>query len=225
MLASAPGRSCAEFVRASQSGHALPRQSVAAVTRYRYNLAMFCAQCSQPLPIVRRGDTVFCSSRCRVAAHRALPPEQLRIINRWVRYSAKKVPLTATGDNASSTNPSTWCDFDTAAASQIGAGFGFVLTNADRIACVDIDHCLDGRGRLKPWAQEILAGVPDTYMEVSPSGDGLHVWGMADITKGRRAGGVEVYGTGRYITVTARRWRKSVTTFADLNEWIGTLPI
>ena len=186
---------------------------------------MTCAHCSSSLPVVRRGDTVFCSSRCRVAAHRSLPAEQLRLIDRWVRYSPTKVPLTTNGDNASSTNPSTWCDFATAAASQIGAGFGFVLTNADRIACVDIDHCLDGRGRLLPWAQDIIAGVPDTYIEVSPSGDGLHVWGLADIDKGRKVGGVEVYGSGRYMTVTAQRWRKCATAFADLNEWIGTLPI
>lgn len=177
------------------------------------------------MPVLRRGDARHCSTRCRVAAHRALPPEQLRIANRWVRYSTTKVPLTITGDNASSTNARTWCDFETAAASTVGAGLGFVLTDVDRIACVDVDHCLDGRGRLLSWAQEIFANVPDTYMEVSPSGDGLHVWGMADISKGRRSGGVEVYGSGRYITVTTRRWRKCVTTFADLNEWIGTLPI
>lgn len=177
------------------------------------------------MPLLRRGDARFCSSRCRVAAHRALPPEQLRIVDRWLRYSARKVPLTATGANASSTNSKTWCDFDTAASSTVGAGYGFVLTDEDRIACVDIDHCLDGRGRLKSWASEILAGVPDTYIEVSPSGDGLHVWGLADFTNGRRSGGVEVYGSGRYITVTARRWRNSVTTFADLNDWIDTLPI
>lgn len=224
-LAAAPGPSCAELVRHTENGHERPRQRPAAVTRCRYNLAMSCAQCSSPLPVIRRGDARFCSARCRVAAHRALPAEQLRIIDRWVRYSPTKVPLTVAGDHASSTNPRTWCDYETAAASSVGAGLGFVLSQADRIACVDIDHCLDGKGRLLGWAQEILANVPDTYIEVSPSGDGLHVWGMADIDKGRRSGGVEVYGSGRYLTVTARRWRKSVTTFAELNEWIGTLPI
>lgn len=186
---------------------------------------MTCAHCSSSLPVVRRGDTVFCSSRCRVAAHRALPAEQLRIIDRWVRYSSKKVPLTASGDAASSTNASTWCDFTTASTSTAGVGVGFVLTNADRITCVDIDHCLDGRGRLLSWAHDIIAGVPDTYIEVSPSGDGLHVWGLADIDKGRKAGGVEIYGSGRYMTVTSQRWRKCATAFADLNEWIGSLPI
>jgi primase-polymerase (primpol)-like protein len=186
---------------------------------------MTCAHCSSSLPVLQRGDARFCSTRCRVAAHRSLPAEQLRIVDRWVRYSPTKVPLTAAGDNASSTNSSTWCDFDTAARSSAGVGVGFVLSDVDRIACVDIDHCLDGRGRLRSWATDILANVPDTYIEVSPSGDGLHVWGLADIAKGRRSGGVEVYGSGRYITVTSQRWRKCGTAFADLNEWIGSLPI
>jgi len=177
------------------------------------------------MPVMGRSDAMFCSSRCRTAAHRLLPAEQLRIVDRWVRFSSEKVPLTAVGGSASSTNSLTWCDYDTAAASSAGVGVGFVLSSADRIVCVDIDHCLDGRGRLRLWAQEILAAVPDTYMEVSPSGDGLHVWGFGDVVKGRRAGGVEIYGEGRYLTVTARRWRKCVTTFADLGEWIGMLPV
>jgi len=65
--------------------------------------------------------------------------------------------------------------------------------------------------------------MPTTYVEVSPSGDGLHVWGFATVDKGRRSGGVEVYGSGRYITITGKRWRGSVASFADLTDWLITL--
>lgn len=172
-----------------------------------------------------RGDSRYCSSRCRLAAHRALPARQLRDVPRWIRWSRTKVPLTAEGGAASSTDSSTWCDFDTAAASNVGVGVGFVLSTADRIVCVDLDHCLDGKGRPKQWAADILASIPDTYVEVSPSGDGLHVWGLADVGKGRKCGGVEVYGSGRYLTVTSKRWRHSRSTLTEIGDWIDTLPL
>lgn len=183
-----------------------------------------CATCSSPISPLARADARFCSSRCRVAAHRALPAEQLRLVDRWVRWSKTKVPLTTFGAAASSTNPDTWTSYDDAIASDAGVGIGFVLSNVDRIVCVDIDDCLDGRGRLDPFASVILADVPDTYIEVSPSGRGLHVWGFGDVVAGRVTSGLEVYGTGRYITVTGRRWHKCPTAFAELDEWLVTLP-
>ena len=177
-----------------------------------------------PLPLLRRGDARYCSSRCRLAAHRSMPPAELRSRSRWVRYDAGKRPLTVDDTPASSTNSATWSDFDTAAASAVGVGLGFVL-NGDGIVCVDLDHCLDGRGRLTPWAAELLADCPDTYVDVSPSGRGLHVWGFGTVVKGRKSGNVEVYGTSRYLTVTAKRWRHSGATFAGLDDWIATLPL
>ena len=185
---------------------------------------MTCSWCSTPLPLRRRGDARFCSSRCRLAAHRALPAAELRSRDRWVRFAADKRPLTASGSWGSSTNAATWCDYATAAASTAGVGIGFVL-NGDGIVCVDLDHCLDGRGRLTPWAAELLADLPDTYVEVSPSGHGLHVWGFGDVVKGRKSDGVEVYGTGRYLTVTGKRWRHSGATFCRLDDWIDSLPL
>lgn len=142
---------------------------------------------------------------------------------RWVRWSADKVPLTIENRAASSTNPTTWTGYESALFSTAGVGVGFVLSGVDRIVCVDIDNCLDSRGRLHDWARDILADVPRTFIEVSPSGNGLHVWGFGDVHKGRRLNGVEIYGSDRYITVTGKRWRHSVGTFAELGDWIGRL--
>lgn len=184
---------------------------------------MRCAWCSSSIGPLSRGDSRYCSGRCRVAAHRAAPPSTLRAIDRWVRWTATKVPLTPTGKNASSTNSSTWSSYAEVADSTVGVGIGFVLSDVDRIVCVDLDHCLDGRGHPEPWAARMLTTVPATYIEVSPSGHGLHVWGLGDITKGRRNGNVEVYGTGRYLTVTGRRWRHAGASFAELGNWIDSL--
>lgn len=184
---------------------------------------MVCLRCSGPVALLARGDSRFCSSRCRVAFHRSLPAQTLRDIPRWVRWSADKVPLRVTGGNASSIDPSSWVSWEVASSSSVGVGAGFVLSDADRIVCVDVDHCLDSRGRLMAWAVQRLAGMPATYVEVSPSGSGLHVWGFADVEKGRRLDSVEVYGSGRYITVTGRRFRGCGVEFANLDGWMSDL--
>jgi primase-polymerase (primpol)-like protein len=185
--------------------------------------------CGNPLPVAGRGRVPhFCSGRCRVAAHRAKthPPVELTSMPRWVRRSATKVPLTADGTPASSTDPATWSTYATACRSSAGAGLGCVL-NGDGIVCIDLDHCLDAAGNPTPWAADILSWTPSTWIEVSPSGDGLHIWGRAELAAGRRfrAGGrhIEVYGSGRYITVTGRRYENAPNELADLGALIASL--
>lgn len=184
---------------------------------------MDCVRCSAPITFLARGDSRFCSTRCRVAFHRSLPAQVLRDIPRWVRWSADKVPLRVSGGNASSNDPSSWVSWEVASSSDVGVGVGFVLSADDSIMCVDIDHCLDQRGRLLPWAAERLAGMPATYVEVSPSGSGLHVWGVGSVVKGRRLDCVEIYADGRYITVTGKRFRGCGVEFAGLDDWVDDL--
>ncbi|MBP2341111.1 hypothetical protein JOF41_007365 [Saccharothrix coeruleofusca] len=177
-----------------------------------------CDRCGKPLAVRARKGTRFCSTRCRVAAHRNKIPVELRERPRWVRHTAAKVPLTADGRAASSTDPTTWSTYEQVQHHQRK---GLVL-NGDGLVCIDLDHCLvDGRptGR----AAEILAALPDTYIEVSPSGDGLHVWGYARVGAGRKLpGGVEVYGTGRYITITGKRFGRC-TRLADIGVVVEQL--
>ena len=104
-------------------------------------------------------------------------------------------------------------------------GVGFVL-DGDGIVCLDLDHALED-GRPVEWAAQLLARLPATYVEVSPSGTGLHVWGRARVVRGRRirdgVRSVEIYGTGRYITVTGRRWRGASSRLADLDAVVAEL--
>lgn len=112
-------------------------------------------------------------------------------------------------------------------ASKVGVGPGFVL-NGDGIVCIDLDHCLVD-GVLEPWAQAIIDMVPATYVEVSPSGDGLHVWGYGELERGRRirvdGGMVEAYATARYLTVTGVAWGQSVGTLGRLDRVFRELGI
>tara|TARA_R110002051_G_scaffold1853_1_gene10157 strand:+ start:20679 stop:21245 length:567 start_codon:yes stop_codon:yes gene_type:complete len=173
-----------------------------------------CEWCGKSI-VSKNAQARFCSSKHRVYAHRAARvapafPAELRERNRWVRWAEvmrkgrlDKVPLQLNGANASSTDPKTWSSYDDASASTLGAGLGFVL--GDGIGCIDLDHCLID-GRATPEARKFLRDYPSHYIEVSPSGDGLHIWGLQEEQGGRRQsiGGlsVERYSVGRYITMT-----------------------
>lgn len=154
-----------------------------------------------------------CSTRCRVALHRlgagALPPALVRA-DRWIRYTERKVPLDArTGRAASSTDSSTWSPYAVAARSEHGVGIGFCL--GDGFAAIDLDHCLVD-GRPTDAALAFLADYPEHYVEVSPSGEGLHILGYAPEAPGtrRREHGlaVERYSRERYVTVTGTIYQR-----------------
>lgn len=181
-----------------------------------------CARCASSLSPLARADARFCSTRCRVAAHRAERqlPAELRDRARWVRWNARKVPLQPDGRYASVSDSSTWSTFSEVDASGVGLGVGFVL-DGDGVVCIDLDHCLEG-GRLAGWARDVLRSLPRTYVEVSPSGTGLHIWGFgnveaAQVVRREDGGGVEVYGDSRYLTVTGRRWADAPLKFARLD--------
>lgn len=121
------------------------------------------------------------------------------------------MPTQLSGAPASSTDPGTWTTYARVRAHRRK---GFVLGGG--FACLDLDHCLT-RERPNALAREVLERVPGAYVEVSPSGDGLHVWGWCGERPGRRRGGVEAYSAGRYITVTGRVFRKG--GLVDLSEF------
>lgn len=160
----------------------------------------------------------YCSSACRQRAFRERRrsgiPVAMREAGRWVRWSrvergvrVAKMPVQVSGRAASSTDASTWCGYVEAAKSQAGVGLGFVLGAG--FACVDIDHCLSG-GVPDARAERLLAANPGAYVEVSPSGDGLHIWGTAPEAPGRRSDEFEFYSVGRYMTVTGKVFRGGV---------------
>jgi primase-polymerase (primpol)-like protein len=186
-----------------------------------------CEHCGGAMPLLKRRHARYCSTRCRVAAHRARRalPRELTSRRRWVRRDATKAPRTVTGRRASSTNPATWSSYREAVKSRAGVGLGYVLAG-DGIVCLDLDHCLKG-GRLAPWAQAILDRCPPTYIEVSPSGDGLHVWGLGTVGRGRRVrmdgGQVEVYDRGRYMTITRQRYGQAPAKLGRLDDVIEAL--
>lgn len=103
---------------------------------------------------------------------------------------------------------------------------GFVLGHG--IGCVDFDDCVHD-GVLDERVVRLLAYAPDTFVEFSPSGSGIHVWGRLPEGLGRmftRKDGVKVefYSRGRYMTVTGRRVPKmSRRVLGDLRSFTRVL--
>jgi primase-polymerase (primpol)-like protein len=165
-----------------------------------------------------RSDARFCSTKCRVYySRRPKLPEKMAQSRRFVRYTARKVPFSVTGAPASSTNSETWASYDDAKASTVGAGLGFVL--GDGVGCIDLDHCF-AEGELAPWAAEIVAANHGTFMEVSMSGEGLHIFGLLPEGPGRKIRedqrSIEVYSRGRYIALTLNTFDNAPATLRPL---------
>ena len=121
-----------------------------------------------------------------------------------------KVPYTpGTERRASSTDLMMWATFEEAlAAYEAGEppydGIGFMFCSADPFVGIDIDDCRDGEsGAIAPWAQSIIDRVQEGYVEISPSGAGIHIIVQGSIRDGgMRKGKVEMYGRGRFFTIT-----------------------
>lgn len=176
-----------------------------------------------------RADAKFCSTRCRVANARkkkreaGLFPAEMTSKARFLRWKlvdrrgkATKVPLTVDGRAGSSTDASTWVSFTAAEASTAGVGVGFVL--GDGIGCIDLDNAIVN-GAVEPWAQVVLDDNQNTFVEVSQSGTGLHVFGLLAEAPGRmiRDGrNIEWYSVGRYIALTGKRFAAAPSRLAPL---------
>lgn len=137
-------------------------------------------------------------------------PAALRRVPRWVCHK-RKVPYdpAALCRKASVTDPSTWGTFDQAqTAYEEGNrdGVGLVLAG-DGIVGVDLDHVVHD-GVPDPAAMALLDRIGCEFIELSPSGTGLHGWGYGPNIGGRRGKldgvSVELYSQGRYLTMTGR---------------------
>lgn len=165
-------------------------------------------------------------------------PEELRALPQWVTWGDElvdgrraKVPYTPTGRRASSTDPNTWGTFEEAVRKWWEAvdsasplrGIGYVLARNDAFVGVDFDDCRL-RGHLHPVVAELVAQL-DSFTEISPSGNGLHVFVRADL-KGHRnrtsktpwGGEFEAYAHSRYFTITGQHLEGTPGTVEDRQE-------
>lgn len=135
-------------------------------------------------------------------------PRLLKDLPQWVVVRRdSKIPLDAkTGMAASSVEPSTWSDFNTAhelVKDGIAGNVGFVFSGNDAIIGIDIDDGLDEEGFMSPLAVDII-GRCKSYTEKSRSGRGFHILLKGSLPfKGKNnLAGVEIYKSARYFIMT-----------------------
>ena len=140
---------------------------------------------------------------------------------RWVETDngrRTKPPFVAAEPqrHASISDPNTWRSYAAAlTAAQAGAGDGacFMLTENDELAAIDLDDCRDpDTGSITAWAQLFLQRAAGAYVEITPSGAGLRVWGRASGAALHRVfnldndGRVELFRrTNKVLTVTGQQ--------------------
>jgi primase-polymerase (primpol)-like protein len=151
---------------------------------------------------------------------------ELREQDQWVcwKYEERdgkktKIPVNPhTGQYASSSDPDTWSDLDTALeyheSNTETDGIGVVFGSDDFVAGIDLDNVRHPEtGELEYWAEEVIARA-DSYTEVSPSGTGIHILLYGMMPDGRTRANqnstldvfdtseMEMYDSGRFFTVT-----------------------
>ena len=136
-------------------------------------------------------------------------PVEMQRVAQWVCWRHEdrgekkrtKVPYTpGTMKLANVVDPTTWSDFNSCVSAMTHFdGVGFVLSRNDPFCIVDLD-ATDNPEHLHRQVeiQEML----DSYSEVSPSGNGLHVVVKAALKRGRRRGPFELYSSERFMTCT-----------------------
>lgn len=144
-------------------------------------------------------------------------PLEMRLFNQWVVWRFEdteclkptKVPYSAlNGKHADVNKPETWSNFDeavSAAASGIYSGIGFVLTNNDPYTFIDLD---DTKGNKEELDRQLsIFKEFESFAEISPSGNGLHIIIKGSIPSGRKRSNIEIYSDSRFMTMTGNTYR------------------
>jgi AAA domain len=173
-------------------------------------------------PIESEASHQASSNRPEYAPFTGLPDlpalGELKSQPRWVAWKWEerdgkptKPPVNPrTGNYASTSNPSTWVSYELAARCAVERGLpgvGYVLGDEDGdLTGIDLDKCISASGKIKPWAREIL-DCGETYAEISPSGRGIRLLARGKIPAAVKfdPANVELYGAGRYLTITGNR--------------------
>lgn len=196
-------------VRQAQAGASLPGESA-------------------PVAEVEHAETIVAQFNEINKFHDPLPevPAVMKAKRQWVRWRLEtvntkptKVPYQVNGEKASSSDPSTWTEYQTAVTGAIintEQGVGFMFTGG--FAGIDLDGSRNPKtGEITPWADGIIQSLDDVYVEVSPSGTGLHIFVLGKVPGadkkfnlnpaiGYGKAAIEIYDERRYFTVTGNSY-------------------
>jgi putative DNA primase/helicase len=161
-------------------------------------------------------------------------PAELTEYKQWVLWRRievngrmAKMPISPwSGKAAACDKPETWTTFRHACVAlrrYTAEGIGFVFTTADPFCGIDLDKCRAENGRIKDESLKLIHHL-DSYAEISPSGDGVHIIVKAKLgSSGRRTAGLEVYASGRYFTMTGKHLDGTPESIEERQEQLDNL--
>ena len=160
-------------------------------------------------------------------------PEELKVSPNWVCRNVKKEPINPkTGRLASSDNPETWASFNEAVlyAQKHSLGIGFQFGTGDNlsgVAGIDIDHCRNPKtGALNEVAQDAALIFSGCYVEISPSGTGVHILIYGKLPENARHKikklNLELYDRKRYFTITGNMLPGAISIIRQAQNELDT---
>lgn len=137
----------------------------------------------------------------------------------WVNYrletahgKTQKIPYAVAGGLASSTNPLTWSTY--AEAIHKSDKVSIACTLDQKFLAIDIDHCIKEKS-ISHEKKDIIINLiseANTYTEISPSGNGLHLYLILteslSLIANKKAP-FECYTSKRFLTVTGNSFGSS----------------
>jgi len=136
-------------------------------------------------------------------------PEEMKTLKRFIGWKKEvlngkvvKLPYSLIdGQSYAWNNPERWLGFKE--AKDKNQPLGFVLVDEDHIICVDLDQAIVD-GRLTAMAESIVEAFTGTYMELSQSGQGIHIFCKGNLLDNviKPSEGIEIYKSNRYIALT-----------------------
>ncbi len=123
-----------------------------------------------------------------------------------IPYSAKS--LSAKGWN----ERQNFASFDKALSVLVNNNFdglSFALTEEDSFVCIDLDNCIKD-GQISLFAKSIVKTFEGSYMELSASTKGIHIFlkGNIPTNLNQQNKGIEIYKTNRCIAMTGDIYSK-----------------
>jgi primase-polymerase (primpol)-like protein len=136
-------------------------------------------------------------------------PEEMKNLKRFVGWRKEeldgkvaKLPFSLIDGQGKDWNKADrWLNFEEAKSKDLP--LGFVLVEEDKIVCIDLDRAIID-GKLSPVAEDIVKAFAGTYMEISQSGQGIHIFAKGSLENNINLSvkGIEMYKNNRYIALT-----------------------
>lgn len=151
-------------------------------------------------------------------------PEEMKARDNWVAITTfekengkiGKRPIDCkTGKYAEADDSKTWTSFEKACKFARENGcvtIAYALDGEDKIACIDLDHCMGDNGNFTELASKTFQLGNGTYCERSLSGKGLHIFGKtegSDLRSFSQDGDLEYYRSFRFIAMTGDNYGSS----------------